>query len=239
MTGTNWRRENKRAKIPRESITSVGTHTRKTQHRSARSLTFPPFFGPILVPFSLRVAALFLSISSYSERVFFLRCVIPGQPYFIDLLAHAAHVHAKSLQCLICMRVVLGQTSREVIENRGDKLVCSAGAVTHLLATILSRIQQCPVRGPLARHAVQCHVQERDHRRSIQLQAQRPTRYQVRSPIAVTWYLYDAKQQHGGGRGAWFGPQPWCAQAPAGRGQGVAYRATAGRARASGASHLT
>jgi hypothetical protein len=25
MTGTNWRRENKRAKIPRESITSVGT----------------------------------------------------------------------------------------------------------------------------------------------------------------------------------------------------------------------
>ena len=46
MTGTNWRRENKRAKIPRESITSVGTHTRKTQHRSARSLT--AFFLSIL-----------------------------------------------------------------------------------------------------------------------------------------------------------------------------------------------
>ena len=76
MTGTNWRRENKRAKIPRESITSVGTHTRKTQHRSARSLTFPPFFGPILVPFSLHVAALFLSISAYSERVFFLRFLV-------------------------------------------------------------------------------------------------------------------------------------------------------------------
>ena len=72
MTGTNWRRENKRAKIPRESITSVGTHTRKTQHRSARSLTFPPFFGPLLVPFSLRVAAFFLSISAFSERVFVL-----------------------------------------------------------------------------------------------------------------------------------------------------------------------
>jgi hypothetical protein len=41
-----------------ESITSLGTHTRKTQHRSARSLIFPPFFLPILVPFSLRVAAI-------------------------------------------------------------------------------------------------------------------------------------------------------------------------------------
>jgi hypothetical protein len=77
MTGTNWRRENKRAKIPRESITSVGTHTRKTQHRGARSLTFPPFFGPLLVPFSLRVATFFLSISAFSKRVFFLFCVIP------------------------------------------------------------------------------------------------------------------------------------------------------------------
>ena len=75
MTGTNWRRENKRAKIPRESITSVGTHTRKTQHRSARSLTFLPGFVPFrcfFLSFSSGerfafVATIFLSMSAISS----------------------------------------------------------------------------------------------------------------------------------------------------------------------------
>jgi glyoxylate carboligase len=89
MTGTNWRRENKRAKIPRESITSVGTHTRKTQHRGARSLTF---LRPFVVPFFLRVAALFLSISAHSERVFFDLVV----PFFLRVATFFLSISAFS-----------------------------------------------------------------------------------------------------------------------------------------------